>query len=620
MMYHDCMAKSYREKYAEVLTYYINNTHDSLKYKAALFLIDNMDGHHSPEGRQITTFKSMVDTMKTKSGIRELNRAWNEAGKYGRTTLIPDSGVVTCRMLISNIDDAFSAWTSAYWYQDVDFKTFCRYILPYRCSSEHIGGNWRKYLSVRYSSLIKDEKNIRKAFAIIKDAVYNDVVLSNTYCPYAMDAITCHKIGRAECGQRCILLVDVLRSLGIPAVIDTTPMWADYSNKSHGWVSVVWNNETYTVFENDSVAKVGNPIDASTFTTRYHVKDNDRCPYFIKKEKTPVKIYRKEYVSGYDDTFPKLNLLHDVSEQYGLNSNVSLTMGRDNDVFLCAYLSANDWMPIAVQRAVNGKVVFNHIGKNAVCTAYIEENGEKVFISRPFLVGEHGIEKTFVTDTISKEQISINRKYPLCQYTVDVWGYMRGGVFLGANSPDFSDADTLSVITSMPYGETFAKCNNSKEYRFFRYKAPDTNRSSLSELQFIVNTGNLKNTVLNGIYSAIGVDDSHLEYLYDNNTATSCRGQDTGYTITLDIGDGNRSKVDFVKFSPSTDLNFVEKGHLYELYYFDTSWNLIGRQIAREEWLTFTNVPKGALLLLKDRTKGQEERIFEYNDGIQIWH
>ena len=70
----------------------------------------------------------------------------------------------------------------------------------------------------------------------------------------------------------------------------------------------------------------------------------------------------------------------------------------------------------------------------------------------------------------------------------------------------------------------------------------------------------------------------------------------------------------------STDLNFIEKGHLYELYYFDTCWNLIGRQVANKEWLSFKNVPKGALLLLKDRTKGQEERIFEYNNGVQIWH
>lgn len=78
--------------------------------------------------------------------------------------------------------------------------------------------------------------------------------------------------------------------------------------------------------------------------------------------------------------------------------------------------------------------------------------------------------------------------------------------------------------------------------------------------------------------------------------------------------------MDAIRFAPATDLNFVEKGHLYELYYFDTEWHLIGRQIAQKEELLFKQVPSGALLLLKDKTAGKEERIFEYKDGKQVWH
>ena len=83
---------------------------------------------------------------------------------------------------------------------------------------------------------------------------------------------------------------------------------------------------------------------------------------------------------------------------------------------------------------------------------------------------------------------------------------------------------------------------------------------------------------------------------------------------------GNSSNVDYITYAPSTDLNFVEKGHLYELYYFDTSWKSIGRQIAQKESLMFKDVPEDAILLLKDKTAGQEERLFEYRNGVQIWH
>jgi hypothetical protein len=53
---------SYREKYADVLHYYSQHEADSLKYKAALFLIDNMDGHLSPEGEPMVRYKPITGT------------------------------------------------------------------------------------------------------------------------------------------------------------------------------------------------------------------------------------------------------------------------------------------------------------------------------------------------------------------------------------------------------------------------------------------------------------------------------------------------------------------------------------------------------------------------------
>lgn len=614
-----------REKYATVLEHYMQNASDSLKYKAALFIIDNMSGHFSPEGTQIEHFTEQINTINTKKGIHELSEAWSNAGKSGKTMLLPDSTVVTERMLVSNIDAAFDAWERAPWKDEIDFDTFCRYVLPYRCSNEHIGGNWRMAMTEAYSHVISSETDMLRAFAKIKDAVYADVVLSNAYCPYELDAITTYRIGKAECGQRAIVLVDVLRALGIPAAIDITPMWADYSSKGHGWTSVVAKGGmTYTVFENDTIAKSLNPVDASVFFPRYTVTAEDHCPYDVKQTKTPVKVYRKEYalngmatngnVHGHNYPF-----LKDVSGSYGLVSKVALDVETGNTVYLCSYLSAKDWLPVDFVKAEKGKAVFENVGKGAVCTAYIMENGKRRYVTHPFVVDEDGANRFICPDLKDTENIRINRKYPLCQYTVDTWGFMKGGVFLGANKPDFTDADTLAKVMTMPYGLTEARCNSKVKYRYLGYKAAQNNRSSLSELQFIADDRN-GGRVLSGIYSANGIDTTHLEYLHDDNTATSCRGQNTGYIITVDLGDGNASCVSMIRFAPSTDLNFVEKGHLYELYYFDTEWHLAGRQIAQAEELVFTKVPSKALLLLKDKTAGKEERIFEYRKGRQIWH
>ena len=75
-----------------------------------------------------------------------------------------------------------------------------------------------------------------------------------------------------------------------------------------------------------------------------------------------------------------------------------------------------------------------------------------------------------------------------------------------------------------------------------------------------------------------------------------------------------------IRFTPKSDTNNVEPGHLYELYYFDIGWRLAGREVAKCNHLVFDGIPSGALLLSKDRTKGHEERIFEYRDNRQVWY
>lgn len=45
----------------------------------------------------------------------------------------------------------------------------------------------------------------------------------------------------------------------------------------------------------------------------------------------------------------------------------------------------------------------------------------------------------------------------------------------------------------------------------------------------------------------------------------------------------------------------------------------LGQQRAIESKLTYTNVPDNTLLLLKDLTKGEEERIFTYENDKQVW-
>lgn len=614
--------QTYRDKYANVLKHYSLNMSDSLKYKAAVFIIDNMEGHISPEGTAIEKYIYRIETMEKATGIRQLMSEWNNALKEGKVSYMPDSAIVSDKYLINNIDAAFDSWEKAPWKDEITFAQFCKYILPYRINDEHIGSEWRIALRRQYGSLIQGTTDMRRAFAIIKDSVYKNIVLSNKYCQYTLDPMTCNIIGRAECGQRCILLVAVLRALGIPAVIDSTPLWADYSNKSHAWVAMVASNgDTYTVYENDSIAKMLNPIDASEFQTRYKIKPEDNCPYDIKVNKTPVKVYRICYercnkVDSCDTNIFACPFIMDVSRQYGLITDITLNVVGDSPIYLCTYMSGADWMPVSKAIPEDGTVTFRSVGNGVVCVPMMFDHGRRQYLSCPFLVEDNGIKKMFMPSATDKQTITINRKYPLCSYTTDTWAFMRGGTFEGAMTETFQDADTLAIITTMPFGMTEINVSSPKKYRFLRYHAPKVNRSSIAELQFY----SKGNGLLTGKIFANGVDMSHVADVFDGNPATSCKGLSVGYTIGVDLGSENESEITKIVFGPSTDLNFVENKHMYELYYFDKEWHLIERVYSKGNSLTFNEIPAGALLLLKDKTKGVEERIFEYKNGKQIWY
>lgn len=214
-----------------------------------------------------------------------------------------------------------------------------------------------------------------------------------------------------------------------------------------------------------------NPVDASLFLPRYKTWETDGFPYDIKTSKTPVKIYRMCYdrcnkVGEYDVMWLKSSFIKDVSAEYGLTSNVAIKADCASAVYLCAYMSGRDWVPVAKAFHEGGNIIFPNVGKGSVCVPIAVVDGKKKALSCPFLVGSNGIERWFSPSPSGARTITIDRKYPLCSYTTDTWAGMRGAVFEGSMTADFSVADTLAVITAVPSYMTTIDVSSSKRYRF----------------------------------------------------------------------------------------------------------------------------------------------------------
>lgn len=93
----------------------------------------------------------------------------------------------------------------------------------------------------------------------------------------------------------------------------------------------------------------------------------------------------------------------------------------------------------------------------------------------------------------------------------------------------------------------------------------------------------------------------------------------SGAWVGMDFG--SPVKINNIVFTGRGDGNSIEIGDLYELYYWDKyrGWKSLGKQSAKDVFLSFDNVPRNALFLLRDLSKGKEQRIFTYEDGEQVW-
>lgn len=145
-----------RKELEKVLHHYQKNPADSLKYKAACFLIENMPFYTYSYGEQLENYKSYYTWLKKSKGktpqqvvdsIKKIYGPMKEPSKK-RDIMEIDSAYL-CR----NIDWAFKVWQEQPWGKNISFETFCEYILPYRIGDEPLS-YWRETYYEKYNSLL----------------------------------------------------------------------------------------------------------------------------------------------------------------------------------------------------------------------------------------------------------------------------------------------------------------------------------------------------------------------------------------------------------------------------------------------------------------------------------
>lgn len=79
-------------------------------------------------------------------------------------------------------------------------------------------------------------------------------------------------------------------------------------------------------------------------------------------------------------------------------------------------------------------------------------------------------------------------------------------------------------------------------------------------------------------------------------------------------------RVALIEYTPRNRDNYIRPGDTFELFYCDDEWKSLGMvKDEKADSLLFRNVPRGALLLLRNHTRGVQERIFTFEKGEQQW-
>jgi hypothetical protein len=616
------LAGNNRSELEKVISHYNENLSDSLKLKAAYFLIANMPGHHFFKGKLLDTYMSFLDSTldRSKRGHqREMFSSFVDKHglfDYNRLEEKFDVNEIKSDYLITNIDFAFKTWFLQPWKNEISFDIFCNYVLPYRVSNE-VPEQWREELYNKFNPLLDSVRSVNgdiimacKAICrVIKDTLDGGAQFLASLPSQGPTRLLKYRTG--TCREQAQYATYVMRALGIPVTIDYTPQWP-FRSLGHSWNVVFANGKAIPFMGTETMP--GEPHKEG-----YKYAKVFRETFSINKRSLAYTGENKEIIpSTFDEPF-----MVDVTNEMVTTSDVTVQLSKIvNSKCKFAYLAVFDnrnWVPIDWSEVKNNSVTFRSVGRDIVYLPVCIENTGLTAIGHPFILSADGNINPIIASTSEVETLILTRKYPFFKRVDDFIKRMKGGIFQVANRSDFLDAVSIGTITEVPDPIFYAfRVNLQKQFRYVRYLSPKGGWGNIAELEVYDNKGaKLRGTVIGTSGSWEGTARTR-EKAFDSDILTFFDAPIAdGAWVGLDLGKG--MQLSKVQYMPRNDGNTIEKGDKYELVYWKDDWKRVEIQTATTDSLIFHRVPSNALYLLHDLTKGSEERIFTYYNSKQIW-
>lgn len=598
--------------------------------QSATWLALNMSEQYSYENTISRMYYEFLDSIQDSTTNYKRNWLCFNSTCSVIPQLQRDIKVLKADIIYENTQNAINTWKDSPWKSSVGFDIFCKYILPYKIENEPVV-NWRQFYKEKYSYLIKGTKMLKEAFYKVYAHEMKTFLVRNTYFPYAQDALLLDKLHCGNCKQRAFHMVYVMRALGIPAAVDYTPIWSNYGNRGHYWVVMINADTTVTTHTEDKDEYIDGAYEKTTC-------NYNQCEFAssVDSLKKIAKIYRltfwkSQHVNKRDTLIGYKYLTNpytcEVTNEYKYITNTNIVetqVGFFSKLFVCTYTQGDGWIPVgkAKQVGINRVDIGRFLHDNIVVISEYA-NGFLTPVSSPYLVRHDKKPFKIEADLNDTEEITLYRKYLLRNIWINRWAEIIGTQIETSNDRNFNTKPVaLYQFKILPTCET-CNVNLSCQLKDYLRIVPRVGVFPVfAEIKlFDAKHAEIKDDLYNiyAIGNSLTGDTIVTRKLHDNNLKTTFYKR-FPYWIGIDIR-RIKDKVSYIQLTMWNDENQIIRGHDYELFYYDKNkWNSLGKRRATESRLVYQKVPRKSLLLLRDYSEGQEERIFIYKHNKQIWY
>ncbi len=387
-----------RSELESVLRHYHTVDANPQKLKAAEFLIENLPAHYSYAGTGIHEYYDhasliLADTTLTPEQHRDSLLAMTDAMYADLPNhTVPDAQIITARFLIDNIDRSYRQWTTSPWASQVTFNDYLEWLLPYKAVELQELDSWRDTLLAYFGKglehPIKNDVEYNTTMGVsdmLRGDAYNGLDRHGLYTRAGLPLLSAHLLAHQTYGDipdyaRTAVLV--MRSAGIPAVLDETPV-GSRGTAATSWFVILSDRGQELTSEWDLSTQIGGGFFPYERGPKVY-----RNTYAINPE-------RWEYMHNAIYQYPFELGKKDVTSQYFLTSNLELPIDRsvrkqlrDRYVYIASAVRRDDnpWQIVDFGIIKNGKACFHSMGREVLYLA-MGYDGEKLIpITEPFIL------------------------------------------------------------------------------------------------------------------------------------------------------------------------------------------------------------------------------------------